>query len=993
MGAVQPLTFGLLLKQHRRSTALTQEALAARVGYSPSYISQLERGERLPGRATVQVLAAALALTEGERATLLATVRAEQRHTTRAPTLRATTSPPLIGRLRELVLLEQHLAGTGPPVLLLSGEPGIGKSRLLREAAARAAQHGLSVLLGGCHQRHGQEPYAPLLAALESRVRAQPRARLQADLQGCAWLVRLLPELAETTLVPVPDWSLPPDQERRLMFAAAGRFLANVAGEGGTLLLLDDLQWASADALDLLASLVRMAGERPLRVLGAYRSTEVHGPHPLATALADLARDGLVTETALGPLAADEATLLLDGLWTHGSEASHDLRRGVLRRAGGVPFFLVSCAQAMQMGSAPTAGTDKTETGEGRAETIPWDVAQTVRQRVVALPEPARELLAVAAVAGRVLPADMLLAVVGNLGQSRWQALGAAEACCRAGLLVEHDRARYSFAHDLIHEVVAADLSAGRAAALHQEVAAALERRPGEPPIEQLAYHYARAGNQEKAVLYLEQAGDRASTLCAHAEAQVHYQDLVLCLDTLGRDLNAARAREKLSDVLIVLGRYDDALRMLEPAAHTYRERGDVEGTASTLGRIAYAHARAGTARDWLVQAEPMHEAERLAVAAGRASRGVALLYANLAPAFSNSGRYTEALDAACRSVELARVVGDETIRASAMVPQGLALKALGRGREARAVFEETVVLAERLGDFASSARAQMNLGALCDALGDFAAARPWYERAATAATRFGDAPLECLVLSTWSDSAYLSGDWPWARALAERAAAALQSVGRSYAAPSASIVQGQLDLAQGDREAAASVLGEVVRLATAAGIRGALIRSQALLAECDLLADHPGAACKRLAPLLDPLDPHDIAVTRALPLLAWAYRDLGEIDRAEALAQQAIALAIRQEQRLALVDAQLISALIASRMGRRPEATTLLEEALTLTRAMPCPYAQAKALYMDGLLYRESGELARAHERFAEALAICAGLGERLYAMLMEQTMETLFT
>jgi tetratricopeptide (TPR) repeat protein/transcriptional regulator with XRE-family HTH domain len=985
MGAVQPLTFGVLLKQHRRSTTLTQEALAARVGYSPSYISQLERGERLPGRATVQVLAAALALGEAERATLLATVRAQQRRTTMAPAPRVTTALPLIGRLRELVLLEHHLAGDGPPVLLLSGEPGIGKSRLLREAAARAPRHGLSVLVGGCQQRQGQEPYAPLLAALASRVRAQPRAQLQADLHNCAWLVRLLPELAETALVPVPDWSLPADQERRLMFAAVARFLANVAGPAGTLLLLDDLQWASADALDLLASLVRTADEQPLRVMGAYRSTEVHGPHPLAVALADLARDSLAAEVALGPLAAEEATLLLDGLWMHATEASDDLRRRVLRRAGGVPFFLVSCAQAMQMGSAPKA---ETAAGEGRVEAIPWDVAQTVRQRVAALPEPARELLAVAAVAGRVMPADMVLAVAGSLGQSRWQALGAAEACCRAGLLVEDDRTHYSFAHDLIHEVVAADLSVGRAAALHQEVAAALERLPGEPPIEQLAYHYTRAGNQEKAVLYLEQAGDRARALQAHAGAQAHYQDLVQRLDELGRPLEAARAQEKLGDVLIVLGRYDDALRTLASAVDTYRVRGEVEGTASTLGRIAYAHARGGTARDWLVQAEPLYEAERLAAAAGRASRGVASLYANLAPAFNNTGRYTEALDAAHRGIELARAVGDETIRAFALVPQGLALEALGRGHEAHAVFEETVVLAERLGDHAASARAQMRLGALCDAVGDFAVARPWHERATAAAIRFGDAPLECLVLSTWSDSAYWSGDWPWARALAERAAAAVRSVHRSYSTSFALLAQGQLDLAVGNGEAAASVLGEAVRRAIATGNGVVLIRSQALLAERDLLAGDREAACERLAPLLDPPNPHDFAVILALPLLAWAYRDRGELDRAEALAQQAVALAIRQEQRLALVDGLRISALIASRMERRPEATAMLEEALALARAMPCPYAEAKALYMDALLYRESGEPTRARERFAEALAICAGLGERLYTERIEQAL-----
>src|SRR5262249_45430902 len=156
---------------------------------------------------------------------------------------------PLAGCGPEVARLEQHLGGSGPPLLLVAGEPGIGKSRLLAEAAERARALGWTVLEGGWHRRSGQEPFAPLLGALESTLRRSAAAALRAQLEGCAWLVRLLPELAETTLVPAPSWSLPPEQERRLMFAAVARYLANVAGPEGTLLILDDLQWAGADAL------------------------------------------------------------------------------------------------------------------------------------------------------------------------------------------------------------------------------------------------------------------------------------------------------------------------------------------------------------------------------------------------------------------------------------------------------------------------------------------------------------------------------------------------------------------------------------------------------------------------------------------------------------------------------------------------------------------------------------------------------------------------
>src|SRR5262249_1855046 len=208
----------------------------------------------------------------------------------------------------------------GPPLLLLAGEPGIGKSRLLAETSQRAREMGWTVLEGGCHRRSGQEPFAPLLGALQRHLSAQSQAQRREALEGCAWLVRLLPELAEQHVVPAPSWTLPPEHERRLMFAAVAHYLANVAGPAGTLLVLDDLQWAGIDALDVLTTLLRTSEERPLRILGAYRSTDMHPTHPLKTLVADLAVAGLAAVRSLGPLARPEARQMLDTV-LEGAEA------------------------------------------------------------------------------------------------------------------------------------------------------------------------------------------------------------------------------------------------------------------------------------------------------------------------------------------------------------------------------------------------------------------------------------------------------------------------------------------------------------------------------------------------------------------------------------------------------------------------------------------------------------------------------------------------
>src|SRR5262245_18232897 len=168
------------------------------------------------------------------------------------------------------------------------------------------------------------------------------------------------------------------------MFGAVARYLTNIAGPAGILLVLDDLHWAGPDALDLLAYLVRMSAERPLRILGAYRDTEVRPQDPLAALLADLSREGLAARCVLGPLVREEAEVLIDDLPALTGPKHAALRRRLLQRAEGVPFFLVSCAQGLR--TATLSAGDK---GSG----IPCSVSETVRQRVMSLPEMAQVLL------------------------------------------------------------------------------------------------------------------------------------------------------------------------------------------------------------------------------------------------------------------------------------------------------------------------------------------------------------------------------------------------------------------------------------------------------------------------------------------------------------------------------------------------------------------------------------------------------------------------
>src|SRR5438128_5871204 len=190
MTTAEPRAFGALLKRYRHAAGLTQEGLAERAGLSARGISDLERGVSRSHRAdTVQRLAMALALSARERGAFEHAALGDAHTAPSFPDVPVPVPPdplpPLVGRGDELAVLDWHLSGQGPPVLLLAGEPGIGKSRLLYEAARRAAERGLQVVQGGCSRRGSQEPYAPLLGALEGYLRRRGPIHLRADLPGC----------------------------------------------------------------------------------------------------------------------------------------------------------------------------------------------------------------------------------------------------------------------------------------------------------------------------------------------------------------------------------------------------------------------------------------------------------------------------------------------------------------------------------------------------------------------------------------------------------------------------------------------------------------------------------------------------------------------------------------------------------------------------------------------------------------------------------------
>jgi tetratricopeptide (TPR) repeat protein len=971
-GPPSHLAFGTLLRRHRLAASLTQQALAECAGISVRRLGAMERGApHAPRKDTLALLAQALALSPQEQAALWEAARCLRGAAPPAPTqLHDTGAPPLVGRAREVQVLARHLARQGPPVLFLAGEPGIGKTRLLQEAAQRAESQGWRVLAGGCQRRDGQAPYSPLLEAVQAALRDVRPADLRRALTGCAWLVRLLPELATGPIEPLPAWTLPPEQERRLMFDAVARFLASVAGPAGILLVLDDLQWANLDALDLLAALVRAAAPLPLRVLGAYRMSEVGPEDALAVLLADLAPAGRAGQYALGPLSRAEADQLLDQLLADAPHNQPALRAQVVKRTGGVPFFLRSYALALEGHAQPEAH-------------VPWDVMQSIRQRIAALPPAAHDVLGVAAVIGRLAPRLLLTTVVTH---PEHEVLAAVDAARRARLLDEVDGA-YRFAHDLIREVMEADLGAVRRAVLHRRIAGALEQIPGELPVEELAYHYARSDAPERAPAYLARAGDHARAQYASPAAERHYQAAVARLDDLGAPLEAARVREKLGALLRTVARYDDALPVLERAAQTYRAQGQLADTGRVVAQIAWVHVDRGTPADGIARLASVQDL----LEAHGPSYSLAALYTVLAELRFLQGRISDQLAAAERAEHLARLVGDGSLLADALQVYGLALYSTGTLEKAAQIVEAAISLAETAGNYVGLSYALHVAVCIYEEQGMFVASRRMTERALWLAEQCGDRANAALATTRRGMIAFYLGEWGAARRDYERAVDITRGIGAFWARLFPLLDLGRLCLAEGRGLEAAQYLEECERLALVSMNSTAQGEVAHVLAERDLLEGRPEAARARLTAALGQEPVQERSETYLLPLLAWGLLESGEVSHAAVVVAQAVARARAEHRWLYLVDALRMQAMVWIRQAAWEQAALALREGLSLARNMHYLYAEARLLHIQGVLHSKQGEMVQARERLEQARRIFERLGARPDIGRAEQLLDTL--
>ena len=449
----------------------------------------------------------------------------------------------MIGRQRELDHLAHALksaaAGDGRGVVLISGDPGVGKTALAAHAARLAHEAGACVLLGRCDEDLAV-PYGPFAEALHHYVASAPDEVLASHVQTYgAELARMVPALGKRLgELPVRQ-SSDPDTERYLLLGAAVGLLSQVAQSQVVVLVLDDLQWADKGSLQLLRLLVTSDDAIRLLVIGTYRRSELTDAHPLTSALVTLRREPRVSEIDLTGLDDAGVVAFLEAAAGHElAEPGHELALALYRETEGNPYFVGEVLAHLY----ETGVIFRTESGRWQARedlerwTLPESVVQVVASRVARLGEGARRALSLASVIGREFDLDLLAAVS---DRSEDELLDILDGASSAALVREvHERAGcYTFSHALVQHTLYQELGATRRARVHRSVAEAIEAAchgvPGRR-VAELAYHWSNATRPvelAKAVSYGLQAGTAALEALAPDEAVRHFSQALALLE------------------------------------------------------------------------------------------------------------------------------------------------------------------------------------------------------------------------------------------------------------------------------------------------------------------------------------------------------------------------------------------------------------------------------------------------------------------------------
>ncbi|MER5509046.1 AAA family ATPase [Streptomyces sp. NPDC002766] len=690
-----------------------------------------------------------------------------------APVETRSVSPVFVGRAEELDTLNDALARAAagePQALLIGGEAGVGKTRLVEEFATEACRRGAVVALGGCVEIGADGlPFAPFSTALRALRRELPEELAAAAAGQEEELTRLLPELGD------PGSGRHDEEGMARLFELTARLLERVSADRTVLVALEDLHWADASTRHLLAYLLRTLRSGRLVVLATYRADDIHRRHPLRPLLAELDRLRTVRRIELARFTRTEVGRQLAGILA--AEPDPGQVEEIFERSDGNAFFVEELAVCATEG----CGTGLTDS-----------LRDLLLVRVERMPESAQRVARIVAEGGSTVEYRLLAAVAGLAEDDLIEALRAA---VNANILIATPAGDgYRFRHSLVREAVGDDLLPGERSRLNRRYAEALEADPTLVPADErvmrLASYWYHAHDPAKALPAVLDASVEARRRHAYSEQLRLLERAMELWDTTPEAVRdelrpidytevyppcgcdpattPLRYLDLMAEAAVagrLSGERERALKITKRALHLLEEEGDPLRAAWFWAQRAVMVQNLARGDGWkelataqeLVRGLPPSEvhAEVLTHVAGWSMLR--------APG-------PEALSAAERAVEYARMVGARETEMNARLTLGTLMVDAGDVEAGLAVMSEVKDQARQDGIASVAGRAHVNLPSELEAVGRSREAVGILEEGTAYARRYGLLNTEAWVWSNLSDSLYSLGRWDEAVEAADKA-------------------------------------------------------------------------------------------------------------------------------------------------------------------------------------------------------------------------------
>ncbi len=870
----------------------------------------------------------------------------------RRGTAREVITAPLAGRQTELAALRSALdaADAGHPALVvLTGEAGVGKSRLVRELEAVARDERALALRGQCLElSFGELPYAPIASALRS-VDAVDLASALSELpvEARRELARAFPDIVSET---------PPEATSEDRFGQSRLFgwiltlLRGLASQALVLLSVEDVHLADTSSRDFLRFLAQSLRSERLLVLVTIRSDDLHREHPARTLVSELTRLPAVSRIALEPLSPADMGSQVQSIV--GNVPSPEFVDRLYARTQGNPFY----AEELLAASVDDG------------ESVPASLQDALLQRSDRLEESARALLRLTAAAGRPLD-EMLLEHASGL--SRAQIETALRQCIDHNVLVcDRRTGEYRVRHALLAEAVYADLLPVERASLHRRIASALGEQATAETAAERARHWQLAHEPGRALLASIEAGTAAERVFGYGEALAHF----------------LRAVELWDNAQPVAGTAPlDRVDLLTRAARAARWMGDsdsacdlctraLEGFDHAADPLRAAHLleRLGRYQPWNVETSLEAFRRGLSLLPGDCPAERMRLYVDEALELSFQGKWEEARAKATEAIQLAR--GEETLacESAARALLGTAMAFLGDPVAGERDLRGALALARQAGSTEDLVQIYLDLGEVLRLQGRIADALEVMLEGEAAAVALGALPFANFMAANAADDLLRLGRWD---ELAERLT---ELVRRQLDRPAALLresVAGRLDAARGHLDAADAHFATAMELCGDLDLVEFVPAVYGGVAELELWRGRPERAREHLAQGREKLGPGEnlLHIPSLYSTGAWVEADRAELARARrdrTGAAQAAASAQGHHDRLA----ELLEPGVST--NPPPEATAHLATcAAELCRALGTPkperWESAATLWRGhGNLYR----MAYANFRHAEALVVTRG-------------------